>query len=129
MLELVVYGIVLGSIIALGSIGLTLVWGITDLFNCAHGDQMTVGAYLALLFGSLFAFNTGELFASYFGSFRFALLAAVGACALSLLGNVFYILMDRKAEKTLRLRDESAAEKIVFKDIQAFRLRKAVLIW
>jgi len=54
MIELSVYGIVLGSIIALGSVGLTLIWGITDLFNCAHGDQITVGAYLALLFGGLF---------------------------------------------------------------------------
>ena len=55
MLELIVYGIVLGSIIALGSIGLTLIWGITDLFNCAHGDQITVGAYIALFFTSLFS--------------------------------------------------------------------------
>lgn len=55
MLELIVYGVVLGSIIALGSIGLTLIWGITDLFNCAHGDQITVGAYIALLFVSLFS--------------------------------------------------------------------------
>ena len=54
MIELIVYGIVLGSIIALGSVGLTLIWGITDLFNCAHGDQITVGAYIALLFGGLF---------------------------------------------------------------------------
>ena len=55
MFELIVYGVVLGSIIALGSIGLTLIWGITDLFNCAHGDQITVGAYIALLFVSLFS--------------------------------------------------------------------------
>jgi branched-chain amino acid transport system permease protein/neutral amino acid transport system permease protein len=54
MIELIVYGIVLGSIIALGSVGLTLIWVITDLFNCAHGDQITVGAYIALLFGGLF---------------------------------------------------------------------------
>ena len=55
MLELIVYGVVLGSIIALGSIGLTLIWGITDLFNCAHGDQITVGAYIALPFTWLFS--------------------------------------------------------------------------
>jgi branched-chain amino acid transport system permease protein/neutral amino acid transport system permease protein len=55
MIELIVYGIILGSIIALGSVGLTLIWGITDLFNCAHGDQITVGAYLALLFGGVFS--------------------------------------------------------------------------
>lgn len=48
MLELVVYGIVLGSIIALGAIGLTLVYGILRFANFAHGDLMAVGAYLVL---------------------------------------------------------------------------------
>jgi branched-chain amino acid transport system permease protein len=48
MLELTVYGIVFGSIIALGAIGLTLVFGIIRFANFAHGDLMTSGAYLAL---------------------------------------------------------------------------------
>jgi branched-chain amino acid transport system permease protein len=48
MAELTVYGIVLGSIIALGAIGLTLVYGILRFANFAHGDLMTVGAYIAL---------------------------------------------------------------------------------
>jgi len=48
MLELVVYGIVLGSIISLGAIGLTLVFGIIRFANFAHGDLMTTGAYVAL---------------------------------------------------------------------------------
>jgi len=46
--ELFVYGIVFGSIIALGSIGLTLVFGILRFANFAHGDMMTAGAYVAL---------------------------------------------------------------------------------
>lgn len=48
MPELIVYGIVLGSIIALGAIGLTLVYGILRFANFAHGDLMTAGAYIAL---------------------------------------------------------------------------------
>ena len=71
--------------------------------------------------GSLFAFNTGELITRYFGSFRYALLAAVGACAISLVGNLFYIVMDRRGEKVLELKDESAGEKIAFKDIKEFK--------
>ncbi len=82
----------------------------------AFGIQLTVSRM-----GSLFAFNTGELFSSYFGSFRYALLAAAGACALSLIGNLFYIVLDKRAEKTLELRDESAGEKIVFADIKKFK--------
>ncbi len=54
MLELFVYGIVLGSIIALGAIGLTLVYGILRFANFAHGELMTAGAYVALfLVGTL----------------------------------------------------------------------------
>lgn len=48
MAELFVYGIVLGSITALGAIGLTLVFGILRFANFAHGDLMTAGAYVAL---------------------------------------------------------------------------------
>ena len=48
MLELTVYGIVFGSIISLGAIGLTLVYGIIRFANFAHGDLMTAGAYIAL---------------------------------------------------------------------------------
>lgn len=48
MVELIVYGIVLGSIISLGAIGLTLVYGIIRFANFAHGDLMSAGAYVAL---------------------------------------------------------------------------------
>ena len=48
MLELTVYGIVFGSIISLGAIGLTLVFGIIRFANFAHGDLMSSGAYVAL---------------------------------------------------------------------------------
>lgn len=48
MAELIVYGIVLGSIIALGAIGLSLVYGIIRFANFAHGDLMSAGAYVAL---------------------------------------------------------------------------------
>ena len=45
---LVVNGVFVGAIIALGAIGLTLVYGILNFANIAHGDYMTVGAYTAL---------------------------------------------------------------------------------
>jgi branched-chain amino acid transport system permease protein len=50
MLQLLANGIIFGSIIALGAIGLTLVYGILKFGNFAHGDTMSLGAYLALLF-------------------------------------------------------------------------------
>jgi branched-chain amino acid transport system permease protein len=48
MAELIIYGIVLGSIISLGAIGLSLVYGIIRFANFAHGDFLTTGAYIAL---------------------------------------------------------------------------------
>ena len=48
MIELIVYGIVLGSIISLGAIGLTLIFGIVRFANFSHGDLMSAGAYVAL---------------------------------------------------------------------------------
>ena len=45
---LVVNGVFLGAIIALGAVGLTLVYGILNFANIAHGDYMTMGAYAAL---------------------------------------------------------------------------------
>lgn len=44
-------GVVFGAILALCAIGLTLVYGILDLSNFAHGDMVTFGAYMALFFG------------------------------------------------------------------------------
>lgn len=53
MLQLIANGVIFGSIIALGAIGLTMVYGILKFANFAHGDTMSLGAYLALLFLNL----------------------------------------------------------------------------
>ncbi len=70
--------------------------------------------------GSLFAFNTGELITGHFGGFQYALFAAVICCIISLLANIVYIIMDRRGERALELKDGSE-EKIVFKDIKEFK--------
>ncbi|MBD2345182.1 branched-chain amino acid ABC transporter permease [Anabaena subtropica] len=48
-IQLIVNGIAVGSIIALAAVGLTLTYGILRLSNFAHGDFLTLGAYLTLL--------------------------------------------------------------------------------
>lgn len=48
-IQLVVYGVILGSIIALGAIGVSLIFGILRFAHFAHGDLMTVGAYIGLV--------------------------------------------------------------------------------
>jgi neutral amino acid transport system permease protein len=47
--QLFVNGVAVGSIIALAAVGLTLTYGILRLSNFAHGDFMTLGAYMTLL--------------------------------------------------------------------------------
>ncbi|MDJ0730484.1 MAG: branched-chain amino acid ABC transporter permease [Crocosphaera sp.] len=42
-------GLAIGSVIALAAVGLTLTYGILRLSNFAHGDFMTLGAYLTWL--------------------------------------------------------------------------------
>lgn len=48
MLGLTVSGVMLGGILALGSMGLTLIYGVLKFPNFAHGDLMTIGAFVAL---------------------------------------------------------------------------------
>lgn len=88
------------------------------------GKELALSFGIALTvsrLGSLFAFNTGELITSYFGSFRYALLAAVLACIISLSANIVYIIMDIRGADILKLKDGSTEEKIVFKDIVKFK--------
>ncbi len=41
-----VIGLIVGSVLALGSIGLTLIYGVMRFGNFAHGDLMMMGAYV-----------------------------------------------------------------------------------
>ncbi|MGI9332115.1 MAG: ABC transporter permease subunit, partial [Gammaproteobacteria bacterium] len=41
-------GLILGSVYALGAVGVSLIFGILRFAHFAHGDLMTLGAYFAL---------------------------------------------------------------------------------
>jgi branched-subunit amino acid ABC-type transport system permease component len=45
--QLLVNGLISGSILAIGAIGITLVFGILDIGNFAHGEYLTIGMYAA----------------------------------------------------------------------------------
>ncbi|MEB3231656.1 MAG: branched-chain amino acid ABC transporter permease [Leptolyngbyaceae bacterium] len=49
LIQLLINGVAVGSIIALSAVGLTLTFGILRLPNFAHGDFMTLGAYFTLM--------------------------------------------------------------------------------
>ncbi len=98
--QLLVVGIVVGSILALGAIGLTLIYGILRFANFAHGDMMTLGAYIAF-----FAYMPGGSIGPL--SFGFGMIPAVlaAAAAIAFVG----LASDRIVFRPLRLRRSSPA--------------------
>ena len=52
LLDALATGLVTGSIIAAGALGLSLIYSIAEVPNFAHGDMITSGAYLALAFNN-----------------------------------------------------------------------------
>src|SRR6056297_2305121 len=49
LLQEVIFGLVIGSYIALGAIGFTLVYGLVNMINFAHGEFITIGAFVGYL--------------------------------------------------------------------------------
>ncbi|MBM4348260.1 MAG: branched-chain amino acid ABC transporter permease, partial [Deltaproteobacteria bacterium] len=47
--QLIVYGILMGLIFSLIALGLSLIFGVMNIVNFAHGEFMMVGMYLAYL--------------------------------------------------------------------------------
>jgi len=87
------------------------------------GHEMALAFGIALTgsrLGTLFSFNTEELIARYFGSYRTALWAAAGFCLFSVLCNLVFNAMDLHGEKVLSLPKPAAGDKIVFSDVRKF---------
>lgn len=53
--RVLISGTVLGSIYALGAIGVTLIFGILRFAHFAHGDMMTLGAFIAFVLATALA--------------------------------------------------------------------------
>ena len=94
LLQQIINGLTIGSVYALIALGYTMVYGIIQLINFAHGEVFMVGAYLG--FAAIVGFGVSQ---SGAGSvpLLFAVLAlAAGGC--SLLG----LLIERVAYRPLR---------------------------
>ncbi len=66
LVQVIVGGLLLGAVYALFSSGLTLIWGMMNIVNFAHGDFVMLGMYVAFVVWTLF----GEIL----GTFGLALL-------------------------------------------------------
>ncbi|MDE3102880.1 MAG: branched-chain amino acid ABC transporter permease [Chloroflexota bacterium] len=58
--QILVYGVANGSIYALIAIGYTMVYGIIELINFAHGDVFTLGGFVALALLPMFGVKEGQ---------------------------------------------------------------------
>jgi MFS family permease len=82
----------------------------------AFGAALTIGRL-----GTLFSFNTETLIAEALGASG-ALWIAAAFCGASVVANLLYVLMDRKAAPVLALREAGAQDRIVFRQIFRFRI-------
>lgn len=127
MTELFVYGIVLGSIISLGAIGLTLVYGIIRFANFAHGELMSAGAYIALFIISVILPWTG-LPDTTFGPFSFGLQMVIAFPVSMLAVGGLAILLDRILYQKLRKNASNAVIMAMSSLGASFIIRMTILI-
>src|SRR6202158_5955570 len=57
--QILVYGLADGSIYALIALGYTMVYGIVELINFAHGDVFTLGGFISLWLIPIFGLEEG----------------------------------------------------------------------
>jgi branched-chain amino acid transport system permease protein len=96
-LQIIIYGLANGAIYALIALGYTMVYGIIELINFAHGDIFTLGAFISWYLIPIFGLAEGKAFG----------LGVVGALILimlivmALLGGI-NVLIERVAYRPLR---------------------------
>ena len=119
LLDATVQGLITGAVIAGGALGLSLIYDIAEVPNFAHGDMITIGAYLALVFN-----NPAEIpFVPDFGSAPFVLAAVLGVASAGVLGAVYELAIFRK----FRHKDADLITMVIVSLGLALVLRNAVL--
>src|SRR5688500_16916425 len=91
-------GLSVGAIYALIAVGYTMVYGVLQLINFAHGDVFMVGAVLALLLARALGFVTPADIDAAWPWLAFALVATLSVVACGLLG----FAIERLAYRPLR---------------------------
>jgi branched-chain amino acid transport system permease protein len=96
-LQLLIYGLANGAIYALIALGYTMVYGIIELINFAHGDIFTLGAFISLPLIAAFGLTEGR--SSGLGLYIPLILIAV---AVMLINGTANVLIERIAYRPLR---------------------------
>jgi branched-chain amino acid transport system permease protein len=100
-LQQVINGLTIGSVYALIALGYTMVYGVLEMINFAHGDVYMVGSFLGLLVLTLVGPSAGLVGGGVALALAAALLGAMGGCAL--LGISIERIAYRPARGTSRL--------------------------
>lgn len=124
---LIGYGIVLGSIITLGAVGLTLIYGIARFGNFAHGDLMTLGAYIALFLTGWILPNLG-LSENRLGPFSFGWPFLLSFIPIMLIVGGVAVLIDKLVYQRLQNVKVGAVMLAISSLAIAFILRSFVYI-
>jgi branched-chain amino acid transport system permease protein len=95
-LQQIINGLSVGSIYALIAVGYTMVYGVLQLINFAHGDVFMVGGILTLVIARRFGFVTPD--ETTHSWLAFALCAALAIAACGILG----FTIERLAYRPLR---------------------------
>jgi branched-chain amino acid transport system permease protein len=86
LIQVIVGGLLLGAVYALFSSGLTLIWGMMNIVNFAHGDFVMLGMYVAFMVWTLL--GAGPLLG-----------VPIAALVLATLGVIIYFAMIRDIMK------------------------------
>jgi branched-chain amino acid transport system permease protein len=126
MLQVIADGLVIGSVVSLGAIGLSLCFSILRFSNFGHGELLAWGAYLALSALAVFSAVAGgsapgAKFAPF--SFGWPLLAALAVAALGVA--LLTLLLD--AALFRRLRQQGAITLVIASFGAALALRNGLL--
>lgn len=129
MIALIVDGIILGSILSLGAVSLTLVYGIVRFANFAHGDLMAVGAYVAFFLVNT-AFAALGIPAAKFGPLSFGLPMLLALPLAMLVTAGVAVIVDRLVFRPMRRRRYATVMFVIGSLAVAFAIRALLfIIW
>jgi len=96
-LQIFIYGVANGAIFALIALGYTMVYGIIELINFAHGDIFTLGAFIALPLIGVFGLTDASSF-----SIGVVLILIVVTLLVMVIDGGINIAIERLAYRPLR---------------------------
>jgi len=86
ILQVVISGLLIGFVLSLIAVGLTLIWGVMDILNFAHGEFLMIAMFASLLLSTTFGIDplfslpltVGLLFLVGLLTFRFVIRPVLG---------------------------------------------------